>query len=119
MIKDVKDFLVAFGQTVDESNPDQARLYFKLMKEEFSEFHTALVLKNDVETLDAVCDLIWVTIGYALSRGWDLENAFKEVARSNMSKLGPDGKPIRREDGKILKPETWSPPDLDKFLTKS
>lgn len=119
MIEDVEVFLKAFGQTTNIDNKRQSELYDKLMSEEFVEFGQARLMNNDVEQLDAVCDLIWVTIGFALSRGWDLEGAFKEVARSNMSKLGPDGKPIRREDGKILKPSTWSPPNLGKFVSKT
>jgi len=120
MIEDVRKFLEAFGQTTDRDNAEQGLLYHRLINEEYSEFIKSRGPDphdiNDVETLDAICDLIWVSIGYALSRGWNIEEAFKEVARSNMSKLGPDGKPIKRNDGKILKPDTWSPPDLEKFL---
>lgn len=116
MIEDVSKFMQAFGQTTDTFNYKQSYLYYKLVDEEFNELVSAV---KDVDELDAICDLIWVAIGYALSNGWDIEGAFKEVARSNMSKLGPDGKPIFRADGKVMKPETWSAPKLEQFLNSS
>jgi len=109
--------LVACGQTVDQDNYNQADLYSSLIDEEHGEYIDAVRNKDDIETLDACCDLIWVTIGYALSRGWDIKGAFNEVARSNMSKVNPKtGKVLKREDGKILKPVTFSPPDLKNFV---
>lgn len=113
----VERFLVAFDQTVDRDNDAQRVLYAKLISEEFSEFLQAYFEKDNVEQLDAVCDLIWVLTGYALSRGWNIEAAFDEVARSNMSKLDPEtGKPIKRSDGKVMKGINYFPPELDKYL---
>jgi len=59
-----------------------------------------------------------VTYGAASALGVDIEPFFAEVHRSNMAKLGDDGKPIRREDGKVLKPLTWTPPDLMSILRR-
>jgi NTP pyrophosphatase (non-canonical NTP hydrolase) len=117
--KQVEDFLVAFDQTVDKDNDEQRVLYAKLISEEFSEFLQAYFEKDNVEQLDAVCDLVWVLVGYAKSRGWDVEGAFNEVAESNMSKLDPaTGKPIKREDGKVMKGVNYFAPDLQKYLQK-
>lgn len=69
-----------------------------------------------LEILDAICDLIYVLIGLALKMGFDLDGAFREVHRSNMSKLGKDGKPIKREDGKVLKGPNYTPPKLEAFI---
>ena len=115
----VEQFLIAFDQTVDKDNDQQRVLYAKLISEEFAEFLQAYFEKDNVEQLDAVCDLVWVLIGYAKSRGWDIEGAFDEVARSNMSKLDPQtGKPIKREDGKIMKGEKYFATSLEKYLIK-
>lgn len=115
----VQKFLEAFDQTVDRDNDHQRVLYAKLISEEFAEFLQAYFEKDNIEQLDAVCDLVWVLTGYAMSRGWDIYGAFDEVARSNMSKLDPDtGKPIKREDGKVMKGKDYFPPDLHKYLNK-
>lgn len=71
---------------------------------------------DEIPILDAICDSIYVLIGLALKMGFDLDKAFLEVHRSNMSKLGADGKPIKREDGKILKGPNFTPPKLDAFI---
>jgi len=116
---EVQKFLEAFDQTVDQDNDQQRVLYAKLISEEFAEFLQAYFEKDNVEQLDAVCDLIWVLTGYTLSRGWDIYAAFDEVARSNMSKLDPvTGRPIKRDDGKVLKGENYFPPNLHKYLKR-
>lgn len=118
--KQVEDFLVAFDQTVDKDNDEQRVLYAKLISEEFAEFLQGYFSKDNVEQLDAVCDLIWVLVGYAKSRGWDIEGAFDEVARSNMSKLDPDtGKPIKRDDGKVMKGVNYFAPVLAPYLNQN
>jgi len=95
----------------------QAELYKKLIMEEYSEFIEADLANDDVERLDACFDMIWVIIGYMKSRGWDCESAWDEGAKSNLSKIDPaTGLVRRREDGKILKPEGWKPPDFTKFV---
>lgn len=94
-----------------------------LIAEEYNELFTAYVAwkkwptkENESEILDAICDSIYVLIGLALKMGFDLDGAFAEVHRSNMSKLGPDGKPIKREDGKILKGPNFEAPDLEPYI---
>ena len=117
-MQDVKTWLEAVGQTTVSDNPKQRRLYAKLITEEFSEFMEAFIDDDDVEQLDACADMIWVIIGYALSRGWDIEGAWNEVARSNFSKFDAEtGEPIKNpETGKIMKPDTFSEPELKQFL---
>jgi hypothetical protein len=118
--KDVETFLNAVGQnpppfTVPE-NPT-SELYKKLIKEEIDEFWDAEAVCDDVEMLDACFDMIWVIVGYARSRGWDLDAAWVEGAKSNLSKIDPTtGLVRRREDGKILKPEGWKEPDFKQFI---
>jgi len=117
---DVAVFLHACGQTYPTapSEPNAlAELYLKLIKEEYSEFIEAIEDANDAEQLDACFDMMWVIIGYMKSRGWDCDSAWDEGAKSNLSKIDPlTGKVIRREDGKILKPEGWQPPNFEKFV---
>jgi hypothetical protein len=117
---DVEVFLRAVGQNpppfnADES--DQSRLYKKLIDEEYSEFIEAWEANDDTEKCDACFDMMWVIVGYMRSRGWDCENIWDEGAKSNLSKIDPEtGLVRRREDGKILKPEGWKPPDFAKFV---
>lgn len=117
---DVDKFLNAVGQnpppfTVNE-NP-QSLLYKELMREEIKEFWEADEANDDAERLDACFDMIWVIVGYARSRGWEMDKAWVEGAASNLSKIDPaTGLVRRREDGKILKPEGWKPPDFAQFV---
>ena len=118
---DVAVFLRAVGQEnpsiPQKTESTQAELYKKLIMEEYSEFIEADLANDDVERLDACFDMIWVIVGYMKSRGWDCENAWDEGAKSNLSKIDPvTGLVRRREDGKILKPEGWKPPDFTKFV---
>ena len=118
---DVSVFLRAVGQELPSSPQqnvsEQAELYKKLIKEEVEEFWEAEAASDDVEQIDACFDMMWVIVGYMKSRGWDCENIWDEGAKSNLSKIDPvSGKVIRREDGKILKPEGWKPPDFTKFV---
>jgi hypothetical protein len=117
-MNDVKKWLEAVGQTTDTDNDAQRRLYAKLITEEFSEFIEAFVDEDEIEQLDACMDMIWVIIGYALSRGWDVEGAWQEVTRSNFSKFDAEtGLPIKNpETGKIMKPSTFSEPELESFI---
>lgn len=71
-----------------------------------------------VEVADALGDLLYVCMGMALSFGIDLPAVLAEVHRSNMTKLGPDGKPTYREDGKVTKPAGWTPPDIEGVLNR-
>lgn len=118
---DVSVFLHACGQQYpnkpDPQVSDLAQLYKKLIKEEQDEFWEAEAASDDAEQLDACFDMIWVIVGYMKARGWDCENAWDEGAKSNLSKIDPlTGSVRRREDGKILKPEGWKPPDFEKFV---
>lgn len=119
--KDVETFLNAVGQnpppfTLDKDSAT-SELYKKLIKEEVEEFWEAEAVCDDAEMLDACFDMIWVIVGYARSRGWDMDKAWVEGAASNLSKIDPaTGLVRRREDGKILKPEGWKPPDFAQFV---
>jgi predicted HAD superfamily Cof-like phosphohydrolase len=120
VFKDVETFLKAVGQDVPpfivDRNP-QSDLYLKLIQEEYTELMDAEAVSDDAEILDACFDLMWVVIGYMKSRGWDCDGAWAEGAQSNLSKIDPNtGLVRRREDGKILKPEGWQPPDFKKFV---
>ena len=87
------------------------------MVEEYNEFIAALNKKDEVEQLDACMDLIWVTLGFCYMKGYDVDGAWAEVARSNLAKIDPTtGKVIKRADGKVLKPEGWTPPNLTPFI---
>ena len=118
--EDSKYFMNAIGQTVDRWNIEQLALYVKLIDEEWNELHEALEEQfgpNRVEVLDALVDILVVTIGAINSMGADAEGAWKEVMRTNFAKVDPEtGLVRRREDGKVLKPEGWQPPQLDKFV---
>ena len=117
---DVHVFMTAAGQDIPPFNAnrsDQSDLYMKLIQEEFSELMDAEAVSDDTEICDACFDLMWVIVGYMKSRGWDCENIWDEGAKSNLSKIDKaTGKVIKREDGKILKPEGWKPPDFTKFV---
>ena len=117
---DVTVFMTAAGQSVPPFNAnrsDQSDLYMKLIQEEYTELMDAEAVSDDAEICDACFDLMWVIIGYMKSRGWDCENIWDEGAKSNLSKIdSATGKVIKREDGKILKPEGWKPPDFAKFV---
>lgn len=110
----VKEFNAAYDiATPCRADQDSIELQFDLIAEEYVELCDAY---NDITGLDAIADLIYVLIGLALKCGYDLDGAFREVHRSNMSKLGADGKPIYREDGKILKGLNFTPPNLEPFI---
>jgi predicted HAD superfamily Cof-like phosphohydrolase len=112
--KDVLEFMNACDQEVSHVNSE---LYLNLIKEEYEELLEGVRNNDRVEILDALEDLKWVIAAYSLCMGFDSEGAWNEVKRSNMSKLDPiTGKAIKRADGKILKPETFSQPDLTPFV---
>jgi predicted HAD superfamily Cof-like phosphohydrolase len=92
-------------------------MYLKLIEEEADELNQAIIDKNKVEMLDALIDMLVVTIGAIHSAGFDAEGAWKEVMRTNFAKIDKDtGKVVKRADGKVLKPDGWTPPDLGQFL---
>jgi predicted HAD superfamily Cof-like phosphohydrolase len=114
MSLDVKVFQSACDQNASSEN---AELYAKLIKEEFEEFCVARRENDEVEQLDACMDMIWVILGYCHMKGYKVEGAWNEVARSNLDKINKQtGKVIKREDGKVLKPDNWQPPNLKSFI---
>ena len=119
---DVRDFHQAFGQRIGDKPelPDvsERTLRIKLITEEFNELCDAEEANDIVEVADALADIIYIACGTAVSYGIPLDDVFAEVHRSNMSKL-VGGKVIRREDGKIQKPEGWTAPDIKGVLNKS
>ena len=98
--------------------PDEFKLRHKILVEEVGELSDAYFVGDIVEVADAITDCLYVLIGTALQFGIadKLEACFDEVHRSNMSKLGSDGYPIMREDGKIMKGPNFVRPDLNKVL---
>ena len=117
--RDQEKFMRACDQTVEGYNMDQYNMYLKLIKEEFSELTVALMDADPVEQLDALIDILVVTIGAIHSAGYNAEGAWKEVMRTNFAKIDKDtGKVRKREDGKVLKPIGWVPPNLKPFLKK-
>lgn len=113
--RDQEKFMRACDQSVEGFNENQYNLYCNLIEEEFSELTAA---QDRVDALDALIDILVVTIGAIHSMGADAEGAWKEVMRSNFSKVSEDGKVRKREDGKVLKPTTYSPPELTPFIKK-
>lgn len=95
-----------------------AKLRVALLEEEVSEFVTAAEKGDLVGIADALADIIYVVYGTALTYGIDLDAVFREVHRSNMSKLDIDGKPLIRDDGKVLKSERYFPPDIVSVLAQ-
>ena len=117
VFEDQAKFMLACGQTVGPDNPDQFRLYLNLIAEEVRELATAAEAKDAVEVFDALLDIIVVCIGAGHSLGLPMQAGWEEVVRSNMAKVDPaTGLVRKREDGKILKPEGWTPPALDKLI---
>ena len=116
----VRDFMKAFGQEVKRSpefpTEETAKLRIELIVEELNELIDAKEDKDLIGIADALTDILYVTYGAGHAFGIDLDECFREVQRSNMSKLGEDGKPIYREDGKVLKGPNYSEPDLKKTL---
>jgi predicted HAD superfamily Cof-like phosphohydrolase len=84
-------------------------LQHRLIEEEFEEWKTATDNANELHEL---ADLVFVCFQLAALQGWDLDSALERVFIANMSKLGPDGKPLRRADGKVLKGPLYEPPDM-------
>lgn len=111
--RDQEKFMRACDQSVGEKNLQQYQLYCNLIKEEFDELCAS---DNIVDDLDALIDILVVTIGAIHSLGADGEGAWKEVMRTNFAKIDKEtGKVRKREDGKVLKPTGWEPPNLEPF----
>ena len=111
---DQSKFMKACDQTVGTFNRDQYQLYCNLIKEEFNELVES---STKVDDLDALIDILVVTIGAINSLGANGESAWQEVMRTNFAKIDPvTGKVRKREDGKVLKPDGWTPPNLAPFI---
>ena len=124
-LKAVEDFHNAFGLGVNESpianlSPQKLKLRHDLMSEENDEYLEAAQNDDLVEVADALGDMLYILCGTILEHGmqYKIEAIFNEIQRSNMSKLGADGKPIYREDGKVLKGPDYFEPDILSILDK-
>ncbi len=116
----VKTFMETFGQEV-KSQPSFSsekinNLRYNLIKEELDELKKAMDNKDLLEVADALTDILYVTYGAGIAFGIDLDKCFDQVQKSNMSKLGKDGKPIYNQAGKVMKGPNYFKPDLSKFV---
>lgn len=115
--RDQEQFMRACGQITGSFNELQYAMYIKLISEEHQELLEATLSDNRVEQLDALIDILVVTIGAIHSGGFDAEGAWKEVMSTNLAKIDQDlGLVRKRKDGKILKPEGWIAPNLAPFV---
>ena len=118
--EEVKNFMYKFGQEIKEKpefpSDKIVQLRIDLIQEELDELKVAVKDNNLLEIADALTDLLYVTYGAGHSFGINLDQCFAEVQRSNMSKLGPDGRPIYNNMGKVLKGPNYSKPDLKQFI---
>ena len=115
-------FMSKFGQEVKKKSELSSEkinsLRLSLIQEELDELTKAINENDILEVADALTDILYVTYGAGHAFGIDLDKCFDEVQRSNMSKLGEDGKPIYNESGKVMKGPNYFKPDLSKFLNK-
>lgn len=125
LVDKLKEFNAAFGIKTEYSptipDTEVIKLRFKLALEELNEFIDACQTKNHEKIFDALVDQLYILIGTAHMFGMAdaLEAGFNEVHRSNMTKLDESGKPIYREDGKVMKSALYEPPDLNKVLVET
>ena len=117
----VRLFMTTFGQEVKKksglSTNKINNLRINLIEEELIELKDAVNKRDIKEVADALTDILYVTYGAGHAFGINLDNCFEEVQKSNMSKLGVDGKPIYNDQGKVMKGPNYFKPDLKKFLT--
>ena len=125
-IKAVTEFHNAFRLNIEykpksDISTEITELRYNLMKEENEEYLQAVKSNDLIEIGDALGDMLYILCGTIISHGFQdkIEAIFDEIQRSNMSKLGADGKPIYREDGKVLKGPNYFKPDIEKILKKS
>ena len=113
-------FMSTFGQEIKKKpslSTDKINdLRIKLIDEELKEFKEAILNKDLKEVADALTDILYVTYGAGHAFGINLDDCFEEVQKSNMSKLGDDGRPIYNQDGKVMKGPNYFKPNLEKFL---
>ena len=125
-LKYVEDFHNAFGLSVAKKpitklSSETIQLRFNLMKEENEEYYEAAKRNDIIEVADALGDMLYILCGTILSHGMQnkIHEVFEEIQRSNMSKLGNDGKPIYRDDGKVMKGPNYFRPDIGAILEDS
>ena len=111
---DVDMFATACDQPASDAN---YKMYLDLIREETGELEDAIADNDRIEQLDALVDILVVTIGAIRAGGMNAEGAWKEVMDTNFAKIDPEtGKVIKRDDGKVLKPEGWQAPKLSQFI---
>ncbi|MDC6481074.1 nucleoside triphosphate pyrophosphohydrolase family protein [bacterium] len=114
VFEDINKFATACDQAPSEAN---YKMYLDLIREEVGELEDAIADNDRIEQLDALIDILVVTIGAVRAGGMNAEGAWKEVMDTNFAKIDPTtGKVIKREDGKVLKPEGWKAPELTNFI---
>ena len=114
VFEDIDTFATACDQA---PSTDNYNMYLDLITEEYEELQDAIEANDKIEQLDALVDILVVTMGAIRAGGFNGEGAWKEVMDTNFAKIDPDtGKVRKREDGKVLKPEGWKAPQLEKFL---
>lgn len=113
--QDVAKFMYACDQNANDFGA-QANLYMGLVIEEYKELMVAFGNRDLVEIADACADLKWVIEGLEITLGIPQQDVWDEVARSNLAKISESGKVEKREDGKVLKPEGWTPPDIKTII---
>ena len=117
--RDQEKFMKACDQKVDAYSISQYKMYLNLIDEEHAELQEAVAADDLAEQLDALIDILVVTIGAIHSAGFDGEGAWKEVMATNFAKIDHEtGRVRKREDGKVLKPVGWTPPDLKGYLAR-
>lgn len=116
----VGDFMEAFGQEVliapTTPDPSVAKLRLELIREEVAELQAAVDGMDMLAIADGLTDILYVVYGAGHAFGIDLDECFHEVHSSNMTKLGPEGRPLYREDGKIMKGPHYREPNLEPFV---
>ena len=112
---DVKIFMEACDQ-VETGFGKQSELYMELITEEFQELVEAFLAKDMVEIADACADLKWVIEGLEHTLNIPQQLVWDEVSRSNLQKIMPDGRVHKRDDGKVMKPEGWTPPNIKAII---
>tara|TARA_B100001057_G_C22699029_1_gene890901 strand:- start:515 stop:901 length:387 start_codon:yes stop_codon:yes gene_type:complete len=116
----VGDFMEAFGQEVliapTTPDPSVAKLRLELIREEVAELQAAVDGMDMLAIADGLTDILYVVYGAGHAFGIDLDECFQEVHSSNMTKLGPEGRPLYREDGKIMKGPHYREPNLEPFV---
>lgn len=120
LLEQVRQFHEAFGVPVlpkpQFPSDERRELRAKILEEEWGEYLEAEATNNFEEVADALGDMAYIIAGTALEYGIPLDRVLDAIHAANMAKLGQDGKPIKREDGKVIKPAGWQPPNIKAAL---